>query len=48
LQSYPTPPSHNPLAPVESGGLFEEVPTIARKLLAGLARRLHEADASVR
>ena len=30
------------------GGLLEEVPTIARKLLAGLARRLHEADASAR
>jgi CRP/FNR family transcriptional regulator, cyclic AMP receptor protein len=30
------------------GGLLEEVPGIARKLLAGLARRLHEADASVR
>jgi CRP/FNR family transcriptional regulator, cyclic AMP receptor protein len=29
----------------EFGGLLEEVPTIARKLLAGLARRLHEADA---
>jgi CRP/FNR family transcriptional regulator, cyclic AMP receptor protein len=32
----------------EFGGLLEEVPGIARKLLAGLARRLHEADASVR
>jgi len=32
----------------EFGGLLEEVPTIGRKLLAGLARRLHAADASVR
>jgi CRP-like cAMP-binding protein len=32
----------------EFGGLLEEVPGIARKLLAGLARRLHAADASVR
>jgi len=30
------------------GGLLEEVPTIARKLLAGLAGRLHDADATVR
>jgi CRP/FNR family cyclic AMP-dependent transcriptional regulator len=30
----------------EFGGLLEEVPGIARKLLAGLARRLHEADAT--
>jgi len=28
----------------EFGGLLEEVPGIARKLLAGLARRLHRAD----
>ena len=32
----------------EFGGLLEEVPGIARKLLAGLARRLHEADATGR
>ncbi len=32
----------------EFGGLLEEVPGIARRLLAGLSRRLHEADASVR
>ena len=32
----------------EFGGLLEEVPGIARKLLAGLARRLHAADASIR
>jgi len=32
----------------EFGGLLEEVPGIARKLLAGLARRLHAADATVR
>jgi CRP/FNR family cyclic AMP-dependent transcriptional regulator len=32
----------------EFGGLLEEVPSIARKLLAGLARRLHAADATVR
>ena len=32
----------------EFGGLLDEVPGIARKVLAGLARRLHEADASVR
>jgi CRP/FNR family transcriptional regulator, cyclic AMP receptor protein len=31
----------------EFGGLLEEVPGIARKLLAGLARRLHAADASM-
>jgi len=30
------------------GGLLDEVPGIARKLLAGLARRLHEADAKKR
>jgi CRP-like cAMP-binding protein len=30
------------------GGLLEEVPSIARKLLAGLAQRLHAADATVR
>ena len=32
----------------ELAGLLEEVPTIARKLLAGLARRLHAADATAR
>ena len=32
----------------EFGGLLEEVPGIARKLLAGLARRLHAADATAR
>ncbi len=30
----------------EFGGLLEEVPGIARKLLVGLARRLHAADAT--
>ena len=29
----------------EFGGLIDEVPGFARKLLAGMARRLREADA---
>ena len=42
-------PRHIPATQAELAriGLLAEVPTLARKVLTGMARRLHEADSKI-